>query len=156
MPESHERLGTDLKLLINLERQNDRDRGRDLSTRIRLETGALDLDTHSGADNISQALLLRLLTQQGELEVLGHPTYGSRLHELIGEPNTEGNRLLAKLFVLQALEQEARVANVLAVTVTQRASDPGAVDINLELEIINSDTPLNLVFPFFLDSGVAP
>lgn len=154
MADPLEHLGTDLKLLRNLEFQSDRDRGRDLATRTREETGLADLATHVGADNIAQALMVRFLTHQGELAALGHPEYGSRLHELIGEPNTQTRRNLAKLFTLQALRQEPRVAQVLSATVTQRASDPGAVDIRLELEIIGSPTLLNLVFPFSFESGV--
>lgn len=154
MADNREYLGTDLRLLRNLEFQHDRDRGRDLAVRVRPETSLADLDTYVGADNIAQALLLRFLTHQGEMEVLGHPDFGSRLHELIGEPNTETNRNLAKLYTLQSLQQEPRVEEVLTATVTQRPSDRGAVDIRLRLKIIGEPTPLNLVFPFSFDSGV--
>lgn len=78
----------------------------------------LDYETIDGRDNLGQAILMRLLTPLGELEELGHPEYGSRLSELIGTPNTETRRSLAKLFVLEALAQEPRVAKVLEVTVT--------------------------------------
>jgi phage baseplate assembly protein W len=78
----------------------------------------LDYDTIEGRDNLGQAILMRLLTPRGELEELGHPEYGSRLHELLGTPNTETRRSLAKLFVLEALAQEPRVAKVLEVTVS--------------------------------------
>src|SRR5262245_23889322 len=77
-----------------------------------------DYDTIDGRDNLGQAILMRLLTPRGELTELGHPEYGSRLHELIGAPNTETRRSLAKLFVLEALAQEPRVAKVLEVTVS--------------------------------------
>ena len=52
---------------------------------------------------------MRLLTPRGELAELGHPEYGSRLHELIGSPNSETRRSLAKLFVLESLAQEPRI-----------------------------------------------
>ena len=61
---------------------------------------------------------MRLLTPRGELAELGHPEYGSRLHELIGTPNTETRRGLAKLFVLEASRQEPRIEKVIEVTVT--------------------------------------
>jgi phage baseplate assembly protein W len=80
----------------------------------------LDYETVDGRDNLGQAILMRLLTPRGELEELGHPGYGSRLEELIGTPNTETRHSLAKLFVLEALAQEPRVAKVLEVTVTGR------------------------------------
>jgi len=151
--ERAQRLGRDLQLLRNLERQHSRDVGRDLATRRRAETGGLDLALLEGADNIAQALLLRFLTPQGELAPLGHPRYGSRLHELIGEPNTETNRNRAKLYTLQALAEEPRVEEVISARVRQNAADRGRVDIALELRVLTQSTPLNLVFPFFLDEG---
>lgn len=78
----------------------------------------LDYQTIDGRGNLGQAIVMRLLTPRGELEELGHPEYGSRLHELLGTPNSETRRSLAKLFVLEALAQEPRVAKVLEVTVT--------------------------------------
>ena len=153
------RLGTDLELLRNRRAQNDRDVGRDLST-TRAGGLGIDLAVVGGSENIAQALLLRFLTVEGELSRLGHPDYGSRLSELIGEPNTETNRNIAKLHVLRALGREPRVEAVLSASVTQGRSDRGRVDIALSLKILDSDTPLNLVFPFSFDpeplGGAAP
>ena len=153
------RLGTDLELLRNRKKQNDRDVGRDLSTTQAGEFG-IDFAVISGSENIAQALLLRFLTVEGELARLGHPDYGSRLSELIGKLNTETNRNLAKLHVLRALSREPRVQAVLSASVTQAPSDRSRVDIALSLKIIGSDTPLNLVFPFSFDpeplGGAAP
>lgn len=152
-----ERWGTDLRLLRNLERQNDRDRGRDLATVERPGTPPrVDLALLEGADNLKQALLLRFLTPAGELAVLGHPSYGSRLFELIGELNNATNRNRAKMFVLQALAAEPRVKEVRSVQVTQNRVDPTRMDIDVSLLPIDSDTPINLVFPFFLEGGVTP
>ena len=145
--------GTDLRLLRNLEQQNDRNRGRDLSTAQRPETKQIDLDTLTGTDNLKQALLLRFLTHAGEMAILGHPSYGSRLHELIGMPNTPTNRNRAKLFVLQALGQEPRVAEVLRVDITTIRSNPNQINIDISLRAAKTATILNLVFPFFLDGA---
>ena len=154
MVQENERWGTDLRLLRNLEQQNDRDRGRDLSTRLRPETDKIDLELLSAADNLKQALLLRFLTSVGELAPLGHPGYGSRLSELIGELNTETNRNRAKLYVLQALAAEPRVKEVRSVQVTTNRANPARIDIAIELTPVDSDTSINLVFPFFLEGGV--
>jgi phage baseplate assembly protein W len=156
MPALDGRLGSDLRLLRDLERQNSRDRGSDLATIQRPETNQRDLETLSAADNLRQALLMRFLTPMGELAGLGHPEYGSRLFELLGERNTETNRNRAKLFVLQALGSEPRVQEVRSVRVTQNRADRARVDIDLSLVPIDSDTPVNLVFPFFLEGGVTP
>lgn len=156
MATSDQRFGTDLRLLRDLEHQNDRGRGSDLSTIKRPQTGQVDLETLSGAHNLQQALLLRFLTPVGELTLLGHQDYGSRLFELIGELNNETNRNRAKLFVLQALAAEPRVKQVRSVQVTQNQADRTRMDISVSLLPIDSDTPLNLVFPFFLEGGVVP
>jgi len=165
---NQERFGTDLRLLRNLDlTKSSRDPGNDLGTRLRLktsqfdpvtrtrvETSQFDLDILSTADNLVQALLLRFLTPVGELAILGHPDYGSRLSELIGELNSETNRNRAKLYTLQALQAEPRVKEIRSVTVTQSAKDRTQMDIKVSLLPVNSDTLLNLVFPFFLERGI--
>jgi len=145
--------GTDLRLLRNLERQNDRARGADLATSKRAATGQIDLERLQGLDNLRQALLLRFLTPVGELAILGHSTYGSRLHELIGELNSETNRNRAKMFVLQALAEEPRVEKVLRVAVTSQRGLPTQINIDIDLRPVGSATTLNLVFPFFLEGA---
>jgi phage baseplate assembly protein W len=148
MTDLQARYGTDLRLLGDLERQNDRNGGGDLLTYTRPQTSLVDLQTLQDVRNLQQALLLRFLTRQGDLTQLGHPDYGSRLCTLIGELNNATNRNRAKLFVLEALAAEPRVRSVISVDVTAGARD--RVDISVSLIAIQSDTPLNLVFPFFL------
>ncbi|HZI66986.1 MAG TPA: hypothetical protein VFF17_10515 [Thermoanaerobaculia bacterium] len=140
-------------MLKNLDHQEDRRRGADLITRARAESGETDLEILAGGPNLQQALLLRFLTHAGELAVLGHPDYGSRLHLLIGERNTEATRNRAKLYVLEALQAEPRVKDVLSVDVIPSRKDRTQVDIDMKLRTIVSDTPLNLVFPFFLEES---
>ena len=77
----------------------------------------LDFTTVDGRENLAQAVVLRLSTPRGELTELGHPEYGSRLHELLGAPSSETRLGLAKLFVLEALAQEPRIERVVDVTV---------------------------------------
>jgi phage baseplate assembly protein W len=156
MSDFEDRLGIDLILLRDRRNQAVRDRGRDLAVAERPGTGGIDLDTLRGKENIAQALLLRFLTAEGELALLGHPRYGSRLGTLIGKPNTEANRGLVKLYALRAVQREPRVEKVLSANVRQRADDRGRVDIDLRLKILDTDSPLNLVVPFFFDSGATP
>ena len=150
-----QRFGTDLRLLVNLDSRETRSPGSDLRVVMRLETG-VDLEPLTGVDNLKQALLLRFLTPAGELAPLGHKDYGSRLHELIGELDTETNRNRAKLFVLQALAGEPRIEKVLALSVTSDRRHPGRIVIDLTAKALDHDTPLNLVFPFFLTGTVSP
>jgi len=150
------RFGTDLRLLANLERQEDRRRGEDLKTATRPTTGRTDLLAVSAVENLQQALLLRFLTQRGELAPLGHRTYGSSLHTLIGEPNNETTRNRAKLFALEALQEEPRVAEVLELRVTSPRQRPTQIEIEAKLRAVDGDTPFNLVFPMDLDGGAGP
>ncbi|GAA1954085.1 GPW/gp25 family protein [Amycolatopsis minnesotensis] len=147
------RFGTDIRLLGDLEQAEQRERGSDLVTVVRPETSGTDLQRLTGVPDLQQALLLRFLTRQGELAHLGHPDYGSRLPELIGEPNTETTRNRAKLYALQALQAEPRVAQVRSIEVRTRRSRPNRIDIAASVLTIDSDTPLNLVFPVQLDGG---
>lgn len=93
-----------------------------------------DMLTVSGRDNLGQAIILRLLTARGELRELAHPGYGSRLHELIGRPNTENTRNLVKLYILEALQQEPRIAQVLKLEISQVPGSRDQVRVNLQVQ----------------------
>lgn len=118
----------------------------------RVRGGERDLTLHDGVDNLTQSLANRLKTRQGELAALGHPDYGSRHHELLGEPNVERTRNLIKIHVLRALRDEARIERVLAVNVRAEHEPPReTVRIELSLRIKGEPDPLNLVVPFSLE-----
>jgi phage baseplate assembly protein W len=146
-----ENFGSDMRLLGDLARQDDRHRGSDLRTVVR--DGVMDVETVGEVQSLQQALLLRFMTHLGEMAILGHPDYGSRLFELIGELNNDTNRAIAKLYTLEALQAEPRVAEVLSVDVTQNLSSPARVDIQVSVMAIESNIPVNLVFPFFFEGG---
>jgi phage baseplate assembly protein W len=90
----------------------------DLSPRVRRRPGVaplgepdpIDAATILGRENLAQALILRLLTPVGSLAALGHATYGSQLHRLIGRRKTPELRNLCRAYVLEAVAQEPRVA----------------------------------------------
>ena len=114
--------------------------------------GQRDLTVVEGLDALTQAIANRLKTRRGELAPLGHPTYGSRHHELMGEPNVERTRDLIKLYVLQALAQEPRIQRVLKAAVKAEHEPPrDVVRIELSVQVIDSPRPLNLVVPFSLE-----
>jgi phage baseplate assembly protein W len=89
------------------------------------------------------------------MTILGHADYGSRLFELIGELNDDTNRSLAKLYTLEALASEPRVKEVISVDVAQDLSDRTRVNIRVSVTAIETDTPVNLVFPFFFEGGAS-
>ncbi len=75
-----------------------------------------DLGTVEGRGNLTQAILHRFYTRQGELSELGHPEYGSRLYLLLGEINHDRTRKLAELYIRECLAQESRIAEILQIT----------------------------------------
>lgn len=93
-----------------------------------------DLALVAGRENLGQAVVLRLLTPRGELAALGHPEYGSRLHELVGRVNTETTRNLVKLYVLESLAAEPRIAKVLEVAVTPAPGSRDRVDVVVRVQ----------------------
>lgn len=94
---------------------------------VDLATGPGGLQTVEGRDNLAQALTLRLLVGQGELAALGHPRYGSRIRELIGEPLDGPNLQLLRRLVRKALMRDPRVEDVTRVDVHPRPGQPGTV-----------------------------
>jgi len=111
---------------------------------------AVDLVVVRGRANLVQSLILRLLTPQGELAGLGHASYGSRHHRLIGEPNTENNRNLIKLYVLECLRQEPRLTALQKIEVRpgEGRENRDKVSIYITATIKGDPDPLNLVVPF--------
>lgn len=126
----------------------------DLATGTR--AGRADLAVVRELDAADQMLITRLKTRQGELAPLGHPEYGSRHHELLGEPNTERTRNLIKLHVLECFSHEPRVAKVLDCQVTSDPRQRDTVRIVMSIRLIDRDEPRNLVLPFALDAGTTP
>src|SRR5688500_3729938 len=122
MPDEHPQLLSDIRLRLHQAKIRpvyvvDReDRRVVVADRSKLLS---DLARVSGRRNLEQAIVLRLLTPRGELTAVGHPDYGSRIHELIGQPNTENTRNRLRLFILEALQQERRVAEIVEVAVSQ-------------------------------------
>ncbi|MCP4341034.1 MAG: GPW/gp25 family protein [Desulfobulbaceae bacterium] len=93
----------------------------------------VDLTTVGGRDNLAQAIIMRLLTPRGELTPLGHPQYGSRLHELVGEANTETKRNLVRLYILETLQKEPRIEEVKAVTVSHAVQGVYSVGATIQV-----------------------
>ncbi|MGD1857646.1 MAG: hypothetical protein ACFB2W_25705 [Leptolyngbyaceae cyanobacterium] len=92
---------------------------------------ATDFALTTGRDNLAQAVIMRLLTPRGELTALGHPTYGSRLHELVGRRNLATNLALMRLYILESLKQEPRIDSVALLQIEPASRDR----INVYLEV---------------------
>ncbi len=111
-----------------------------------------DMGSVSGIPNLAQAVILRLLTPRGELSELAHPDYGSRLHELIGQQNTENTRNLLKLYILESLQLEPRIAQVIDVSVTPDPVINDRVNVLLKVQPIGQTSTV-VIGPFTLELG---
>jgi hypothetical protein len=127
----------------------------DLETTVPDRAGAkVDIAVVEGVDAAVQLFVNRLKTQKGELAPLGHPEYGSRHHELMGQPNVERTRALIKLHVLECLSHEPRIAKIHRCDVTAAHEPPrDVVRIVLDVEIVGEPNPRLLVVPFDLGAG---
>jgi len=142
-------LGRDIKLTLIDSRALSIYRVAETETRARAGGRGVrigDFTTLEGRDNLGQALIARLLTPKGELTPLGHPDYGARLHEVIGMPNTDTTRNLAKLYVLEALKAERRVDKILGVGVTPHAVNRVLIEIAIRVQPIDAKAELSLSF----------
>lgn len=131
--------------------------GRDLKLRFD-QTGADlvaafegDFDTVADEDNLAQAIIARLATDEGELYDIGHADYGSRLHDVIGEVNNATTRQRIKAKVEECLVQETRIKQVANINVVPDPDDPHAVDIEIAIVPIKGSGYLTVSFPFSLE-----
>ena len=135
-------LGKDLKLRFD---KLEIELGADLAT----DKG--DFETVSDEQNLVQAILHRLTTEEGELYDIGHADYGSRLHELIGEPNNARTREMLMNLVKECLAEEPRILEVTDIKVTPNQYDLNRLDIEITVLPIGKSTLLGVSYPFNLE-----
>ena len=126
----------------------DRSSGMDLVRR-----GGGDLDLAHGAGTITQALYMRLLVRRGELARIGWPDYGSRLHELIGEPSMARTHARVMTMAREAVEADPRVVEVTQIAAAVPPGDRDVVRVELDVQVISEPNPLNLVFDVALGAA---
>lgn len=66
--------------------------------------------TVRGVENLKQSLLVRIITPLGSY--VGHPKYGSRVHEYLGNKNTEENAILLNIEIERTIRTDGRVTKV--------------------------------------------
>jgi len=111
---------------------------------------AIDIGIVREKAALAQALIMRLMTERGELAGLGHPDYGSRHHSLVGEPNIERNRNLLKLYILECVRQEPRVERIVSLEVTAGVGreNRDKVEVRLVVQFKSVPDATILVLPF--------
>ena len=109
-----------------------------------------DMALTQSTDNISQALMLRILVRRGELARLGWPDFGSRVHELIGEPNNLRTRTRLMAFARNAIERDPRVVEI--TNIKAEPTERSLVRLEMDIQLINEPNPLNLVVAIDLEA----
>lgn len=145
MTKRQELFGTDLQL-------RNAAGGMDLA-KAGPTANAGDIALAFGNTNIVQALTLALRVHKGELASLGWPNYGSRLHELIGQPNIPRTHLKAQAYALEALLADPRVLEVLALDVVNIPGERNVLRLAITLQLIDQNNPLNLVYNLALEGA---
>lgn len=109
-----------------------------------------DFSTISYYENLTQAVINRLRTRQGELSL--HPNYGSLLHNLLGQ---KGNSLVlseAQQYTREALLQEPRIKTISSIKASfKEGSNKQEIVIEIKIVPIGEQVDaLNIVWDFFL------
>lgn len=117
-----------------------------------LATLQRDLHTIDGRANLAQAVINRLLTRQGELARLGHPQYGSRLYQLVGEPNSIRMRGLAELYIREALDRESRIEEIteIAFAPIDRRQGRHELKVRIRVRPVDETEELTITLPINL------
>jgi len=107
-----------------------------------------DFKVIGGKGNLAQALKARLETLKGE--ILLHPTYGSSLPTLIGEPNDETTRNMAVTMFVETMNEENRVSAVNSVSVEFDQKTRNIVRLSASIVPRNAVNQADLQYDFFL------
>lgn len=106
-----------------------------------------DLKQVDGRSNLTQSILNRLFTRKGEIAGLGHPEYGSRLYQLMGEPNNKRTRALAELYIRESLDEEIRIKEIVSVIVEEpprNSIERNMIIIKMALLAVEEEEPLTI------------
>ncbi len=110
-----------------------------------------DLRTVAQEQNLAQAIIHRLATEEGELEDIGHADYGSRLYSLVGEANNEATRTRVRNVVKFCLSQEPRIKHIDSIDVRASRQDASCLLIDISVVPTEGLRPLTITYPFRLE-----
>ncbi len=115
---------------------------------IRPDSTRGDITTVSEAEDVRQALMLILETENGERVM--RPDFGAGLRAVLHGVNNAATRALVKHRVHEALVRWEPRINVTELTVTARAEEPNVMEIRIGYVVRQTNTFYNLVYPFYL------
>jgi phage baseplate assembly protein W len=107
----------------------------------------------AGPPAIEQAIVIILGTSVGERVM--RPTFGCGIWELVMEPNSAQLHGRVQLRVREALTRWEPRIDVLGVRVESPPDQKNVLLIRIDYQIRSNNAAYNLVYPFFLQEGVA-
>lgn len=107
-----------------------------------------DFATVTDENNLQQAIFTRLQTVLGEYFITA---YGSELNRTVGSVRNELLRGEIIGYISGALYQEPRVQRIDNIDIIYPKDDVNRVNIDITVIPIESNVPLNLIFPLFLE-----
>lgn len=108
-------------------------------------------------NEIDQAIRIILTTQIGQRVM--RPEFGSRLHELVFEPNNSHTAARARRYIEEALERWEPRINLKEIRVNPAYTVPGSNDsghqlmVEINYEVKTTHDERSLVYPFYLIPG---
>ncbi len=120
-----------------------------LSYGVQLENGCVVMN--GGMERIHQSIGIILGTARGERVM--NPTFGSRLHELTFAPLNVSTYELASFFAREALELWEKRILVQKVAAASDPSAPNVLLIQVAYLLKDTNTPGNMVYPYYLDQS---
>jgi len=108
----------------------------------------------SGDDNVAQSVQLLLLTQLKERVM--RPTFGCGAPSYVFAPGSVLYLNLLQQTVSDALTMWEPRVDVLSVTAEADADDPTQVTVSVSCRVRATNSPLNLVYPYYLGTTEGP
>lgn len=100
-------------------------------------------------DNIKQSIYLIVMTKKGERVM--RPDFGCDIHQFMFDTIDYTTRMLMQQAVENALIRwEPRIEEI-QVEVEDKVQESSAVEIRISYRVRTTNSPFNLVFPFYLE-----
>lgn len=125
-------------------------RGLAFPPRVDKATGRFVMST--GEDDIKQSIYIILMTRKNERAMM--PDFGCNIHNYIFELPDAANLSMLRTEIMDALATwESRVVDV-NVSFDLGKLNVGQLIINIDYTVRSTNSPDNLVFPYYLYEGV--
>ncbi|MBC8064152.1 MAG: GPW/gp25 family protein [Chlorobia bacterium] len=101
--------------------------------------------------DVEEAIRMILLTHKGERPM--RPEFGCEIHDLVFAPNDPATSGLARRFVIEALTMWEPRIDVLEVKTVPNPTTENVLMLNIQYQVIATNSQRNLVFPFYSIPG---